>query len=405
MPGSIGSKILSWLNNLFKNISSPLSGFDVMDVKAKEDGDSFSSLFQFQNNEDLKDERTGEAISDIGGNAINLNVLLKAINGKTVLNPILSEIASLGQLDAVQQGSDLLNLLLGKDRVQGEDIDNTLDGAKQRGKDGKHGGLLGLDLTKDSSYVVPLTYKGKDWSYYSIAYKYFKYSLECVCPGKDYGAIENQELTNCSGLISEYLAKVEVIKNESEVQIDINILVKPILVVVQQELRDYYEKAYTKLNENNSNTDEEVSEDQNQNDQQNSDNSGENPTEDTTQQTGDDNGMNTDQTQTASKHIDVTLRKITATSEFEMTAINANYSPSAVLTDMDEILGQPEFIQALPEELTTYSIDVDDDGFDIEPVKSAKNATLVKVYAKYSRQELEHIETFTSFIGCHMAMI
>jgi DNA-binding ferritin-like protein len=34
---------------------------------------------------------------------------------------------------------------------------------------------------------------------------------------------------------------------------------------------------------------------------------------------------------------------------------------------MDEIVGQPEFIESLSEDPTTYAIDVDEDGFDIEP--------------------------------------
>jgi hypothetical protein len=48
-------------------------------------------------------------------------------------------------------------------------------------------------------------------------------------------------------------------------------------------------------------------------------------------------------------------------------AIKASYDYSDVLADIDEIINQDEFIQALPEEPTSYSIDVDDDGFDIVP--------------------------------------
>ena len=69
----------------------------------------------------------------------------------------------------------------------------------------------------------------------------------------------------------------------------------------------------------------------------------------------------------STKQINVTLQKITGSTSFNVTAIKANYNPSEVLSDMDEIISQQEFLDALPEEPTTYEIKVDDDGFDIEP--------------------------------------
>jgi hypothetical protein len=56
-----------------------------------------------------------------------------------------------------------------------------------------------------------------------------EFSLECESPGKDYGAITGKGLQDCGNLIGEYLKNVGLTQSTSEVQIDTDTLVIPIL--------------------------------------------------------------------------------------------------------------------------------------------------------------------------------
>ena len=38
-------KLFSWLDGFLKSMSSPMSGWDMADVKVKQEGDNFSSYF------------------------------------------------------------------------------------------------------------------------------------------------------------------------------------------------------------------------------------------------------------------------------------------------------------------------------------------------------------------------
>ena len=341
MADSFLSKALGWIKNILKTMGSPLSGFDMQDIKVKSEGDQFSELLQFTNG----------SLTTISGENIELYVLLKAINVKEVFSPILSALNNVSDelklaLEQPNKSiSKLLDILLGKDRT-----DNTLASAQQNGT-----GLLGAKFGGSNAFVSSdgVEYEGKNWSWKDIADNYLKYSLECQAEGYDHGAIENQELSNCSRLISEYLVKVGVIDNADEVQVDSGILTFPLLQVIQQWLVKYYQDACKKYADKDAETLDARTEHE----------TGEVATEVEKNlfPNGDYTGVEN------AKHIDVTLQKITGTTSFNMTMIRANYDPSLVLSDMEEIIGQPEFIESLPEELTTYSIEVDDDGFDIEP--------------------------------------
>ena len=84
-----------------------------------------------------------------------------------------------------------------------------------------------------------------------------------------------------------------------------------------------------------------------------------------------------------SKHIDVTLKKITATSEVQLLGLNADYSPSETLSDLEEILSQDEFLDTLTEEPQSFAIAVDDDGYDIEQCEACETdpcATLCETF-------------------------
>ena len=284
------------------------------------------------------------------------------MNFKKAMQPIFKGINSLNP-DNVGQESELLTCLLGKDRPdfnfadeqkdeEGNAIENT----------GTTDGLLGIKLIQggnivEANYKKVWNYAGKQWSWEKIANDYLSYGLECKAEGQQYGGIQNQSLDKCGGLISEYLVKVGVIADESEVQVDVMTLVSPLLARMQAYLVDYYTSAiekYIKQGKYNKPTEEATFEDLEEEEPE------ENPEDLVDEETGGFGGMN------QSKQISVTLHKITGTSEIKMTAIKANYNPSNVLDDMEELLEQDEFIDTLTEEPQTYTINIDDDGFDID---------------------------------------
>jgi hypothetical protein len=355
--------LLGWLKGFLNQMPSPVSGFDILDAKVKEKGDVFSSLFSFDG-ANLKDTN-GNDITDVNGNPIQLNVLLQVLNFKKAMQPIFKGINSLNP-DNVGQESELLTCLLGKNRPdfnfadeqkdeEGNAIENT----------GTTDGLLGVKLIQggnivEANYKKVWNYAGKQWSWEKIANDYLSYGLECKAEGQQYGGIQNQSLDKCGGLISEYLVKVGVIADESEVQVDVMTLVSPLLARMQAYLVDYYTSAiekYIKQGKYNKPTEDENEaefEDLVENEPD------EDAQADAIDNTFGEGGINN------AKQISVTLHKITGTSEIKMTAIKANYSPSTVLDDMEELLEQDEFINTLTEEPQTYTINIDDDGFDID---------------------------------------
>lgn len=361
MAGSFLSKAINWINKFFKTMGSPLSGFNMNDIQVKNTGDQFSELFQFTSGE----------LSTISGKPIDLNVLLVATNAREVFSPILTALNNITDeqkilLESDQPGkSPLLDVLLGTDRT-----DNRLSTAQANGT-----GLLGATLKSGDAYVVSdgASFKGKHWSWKEIGDEYLTYSIECEAVGYDYGALENIKLPKCSASISEYLVKVNVIDNADEVKVDPNLITFPILKTIQEWLTQYYIDACKKY----ANTDAETLNEKNGAEAEQMD------------EVADQIDNAFTETQTASKHIDVTLHKIAGTTSFNMTAIKANYDPSRVLMDMDEIIGQPEFIDTLAEEPTTYSIDVDDDGFDIEPCEECMEISPCESQGQVLRTAIE----------------
>ena len=398
MAFSLG-KVFSWLKSFLSSMPSPVGGFDLDDVKLNTKGDVFSSLFSFSANTDSGIfNKNGQPIQDAGGNKITMQVLLQVINAQDALGPIFS---GLNELEPDFQEEDdkkfeqhqkdaetLLNLLLGTKRTKGGKPDNTYDGAKSR-----KSGLLGFDLAAAETLPdVGLNYKGQFWSWKNIAEKYFKYALECEAPGADYGAIEDITYDQCSNLIGEYLQKSQIVINANEVKVNTFTLVKPIMIAVQEALVKYYQDIYERYKAKFVNEGEEqnVSEKEEAEAKAEADKMAEQQAaaeakEQDMYKNLNEMGFVDSQGNPIkkSKHIDVTLKKITATSEVQLLGLNADYSPSETLSDLEEILSQDEFLDTLTEEPQSFAIAVDDDGYDIEQCEACETdpcATLCETF-------------------------
>ena len=386
------SKVLGWIKGLLRSMDSPMYGFGMNDVQVNTKGDVFSALFSLEaDTENGIINKDGDYVTDLGGNRINMHILMQVANAKTALNPIFTGLNNLGNADGSkkEESQTLLNLLLGSKRTDDQgNVDNTYEGAKERGKNGTmDGGLLGVNLMKAQGWPDKgINYAGQFWSWKSIVEDMLKYNIECQAEDADYGAIENVAYANISNVIGEYLEMMTIIINKSEVQVSERLLVLPIACLIQAKLGEYYTKAYEKYgklgvdqgkdqfqskeeNEEQAKADKAKAEKEAQANKM--DKNGfwkQNPKSEEAH--GLWNSPAAQQQVTpglASKHIDVTLQKITSTSEIKMTAIKATYNPSEVLSDLDEVMDQDEFIAAITEEPQTFAIEVDDDGFDIEP--------------------------------------
>lgn len=395
------STVLGWIKKFMSSMPSPLSGYDIEDAKLNVTDGKYSVLYQLRANggaegePQLKDERGNGDITNIKGEALEFDVLVSAINVKDALAPIYKGLNSLNILDKKEFNS-LMYLLLGDkkyknpepspedasldsanlstdlsdslQKIEGADTDNGYNAAKTRGT-----GLLGVDLEgADSLPDDTVTFEGKAWSWKTIAGNYIKYSLECEAEDCDYGAIENQSLSNCQDLISEYLMKVGLIDGAEEVRISVDDLVKPILLRIKADLTEYYADAYNKYIDNEttaekeqaSETAEEIEDELfGDNDSDDSDNGTQNPSsdmdeEDYADKIGDTFGM--------SKQISVKLKKITASNEIQLLGLGSNYLPGETLDDLEDIIYQDEFMNTLTGDPQSFNIDVDDDGYDIE---------------------------------------
>lgn len=392
------SSILNWLQSFLNQMTSPISGYNIQDAKVKDDGDAISVLYQFnagsttsttvndngeveQDTVTTPDEGKDVALKDIKNNDITLNVLLKAVGVHKTISPLYTGMNQLTASAIARQDSPILDVLLGEDwknwgipKDPNAKTSFSGDGSGFRSADellalaeNAKSGLLGVDFKKSQDIeklTSGATFKSTKWSWYDIT-NALKCAIECQTPGKDYGAIDNQEITNCGNLIAEYLTNQGIIQDTSEVNVSPYLLALPIIIRLQATLKEYFTDAYKKYvigGATGAPQDEEPESDTENNPDADTENTSESDTDVEEDLFPDGEYTGVDQ----AKHIDVTLQKITGTTSFNMTMIRANYDPSLVLSDMDEIVGQPEFIESLPEDFTSYSIDVDDDGFDIE---------------------------------------
>lgn len=439
---SLGS-ILSLFKSFLDSMSSPISGFDMTDVKVNEKGDVFSSVFSF---------KSDSKITDISGEPIDYTVLLQALNGKKVLQPLFDNIAKLPDNSVSSGDKAALCAVLGVDFGPGvgdlmEDSDSgasdqnepvetstltpiTADDTTDQNfadqqntpafQPTKGVGLLGFDFANGDMNQSLGKFAGYDWSWGKIANSYLVYGLECETPGAAFGSIENVKLDRCSDLIAEYLTKTGKLVSTEEIKVDPMTLAKPILMNMQTALIKYFSKVADKITAGDANKKAELADQETEEEQAEKQAQAEKDKMvevydyrddpdgklvDTVDKTTPEgiaklqgyaaqglSGKSGPLGQSdasgnfipASKHIDVTLKKIIATSEIKLTAINANYNPSEVLDDLEEILDQDDFIDVLTEDPQTFAIDVDEDGFDIEPCDECMSAdpcaTLCEVF-------------------------
>ena len=312
---------------------------------------------------------------------------------------------------------DLLNSLLGNDTVVVTDNvaegDITLQPAIQRGKnDPDAGGILGCNL--DLMARTSGGFNNAVWKnfWYKKAFQQLKFSLTCETDTNDAGKVSNQNLIQCVQWIYKYIDLVreenspnasttldntsKVINADDEATQEYktpskedkqqlintaNVLVMPILLKIQDQLRAVYQNKLETddtldflipgkapindkplLPKNNSENEE----------------ANENTTEQNTEE-----GDNVEQPANSSKKITLQLKKIEGSSDLDILALESNYLPGDTLADVDDIINQQEFLDALTEEPETYVIDVDDDGYDIEQCDNCQvdpNASLCEVF-------------------------
>lgn len=344
--------ILGRLSKFLQSMTSPLRGFDVADTKVKETTDGFSELFIL--NKNLKGNN-GEDITNNSNELISLNILLIANTVKATFSPILKVLNNSGNiLDKADEDEAAF-----KETHVVFDILN-----------GKNG-LLTVDPTTDAGFYVnaPIEYKGIAWSWGHLAMDKFVYGVECEAPGKDYGAIDNQTLGNCGKLISEYLVKTQIIDDASEVQIDPETLIKPLLLKIQQWLAKYVENARAKnpklaeaMDARKFSTEDEDIKEFNPLAEDTPESPSEETPSDGTTTEGSEGPMPTE----SSKHITVTLQKIQGSSELDVLALDSTCAPSDTLNYIDDIINQDEFWDVLTEEPQTFGVDIDDTGYEIE---------------------------------------
>lgn len=412
-------KLLGALKGFLNSMSSPLGGYDLDDAKMSAKDGQYSVLYQFGTDHAVKDEN-GEDISTIQGNKIQLNVLLATANVKDAIAPLLSGLNAMDKTlldtpEARRKASDLLAVFLGSGRESGVDEEDehqevgdsvklpndvsSIFAVSDNSSAGAKGGLLGVDLTKTNGIPTDgYTYDGVKWSWDTIMGDLIKYSLECELVGGKYGAIENVTLNDCAKLIPEYLLRMNAISNIDEVNIDVVNLVKPIAIRLQADLKQYYDAAYEKF-DTMKNVKDTSKEDQEADAKAEADKAQAEkdkmveifePTEDGYKSTGKTFDKTTSEgvaqikefaahgyvgeggvslmDLVASKRITTTLRKIQGSTDFELLGLKSNYAPSETLEDLDDIIIQPEFFDALTEEPQTFDIGVDDDGYDIAVV-------------------------------------
>lgn len=348
------TKMLGWLKGFLKSMPSPMSGYNIEDVKVNSKNGVYSALFSLNGENKLADSRTldKDGLTDIKGEAIKLELLISAVNVNEALKPLLSDMNYLKPEDKElsENNSKILDILLGADREDNQFHE----------KNGK--GLLGLD-PKDWSkfFSTNCGYYGRQsWSWGEIAKDYLEYSLECQAAGKDYGAIEHIKFDSCQKLVSEYLMKVGIIQSLSEVQVDPWRLCLPVMLNIQAKLSEYYVDAYNKNVEGKSTAEKEAEAKKQQESQ-----TEEQPQEGTQTETQEEgNNMNPPST-TASKRILVKLQKITASEDISLLGLQSNYTPAETLDDLEDIIYQAEFQDALTGDPQIFDIAVDDDGYDI----------------------------------------
>ena len=240
-------------------------------------------------------------------------------------------------------------------------------------------GLLGVDLQNCSED------EAGEW--YNLAFDDLKYELICETNGThDAGKIDGLNPTECIEWIYKYIEHIgnvpdnkqlsheEKTKQQEEINLknaegrkldseagtaDAFNLVRPILIDIQEQLKKKYQnKLNSELSLDKLIPQEKADDSQNQDE-------GEAESDETTSDEA-EGGSDMTENSNASTHINVTLRKIQATDDIDVLLLEANCPPADTLNYVDDIINQDEFFNTLTEEPQSYSIDVTDEGYDIE---------------------------------------
>lgn len=246
--------------------------------------------------------------------------------------------------------------------------DITVSAAKSR-----NAGILGIDLNTVASKGKLTDPSFKLWR--NIAFDTMRYKLTCECDGYDSGVVSDAKLIDCVVWINKY---INVISNNAEAS-DVRsredklsddrskntaalILVTPILDVIQSELVKMYE---ARLNSSASELDKLIPGNEPKQDEDNSEWDSDKLKQNEANKTSEDTAEPTENT-SSSQHINITLKKIEASDDVSIVKLYSNYSPSDTLSDIEDFISQEAFLSELSDEPQSFTISVDEEGFDVE---------------------------------------
>lgn len=341
-------KLLGILNKLVSSVPSFIDGFDVRSSNVEvKSGGIFISTRQL----------VSTTINDVNGNPLTLNISIGTSNALTneIIATAIKGIKNAENTLAYRNISDVtkaIDILLGAPAVAEDKISNGeyLDVYSKNANDPS---LLNpvLDETASSLNAYDAYWK-------QIAFK-LNYSLNMECPGFTPGKIENKSINDILSLISSYAklsgAVEESVSASNAFQCNATYLVMPILLSIQNYLKEYLDSASDIIYGNEpENTD--------------SENTGSENEDDAADKLADQfDETFTDNFEAAGTKINIKLQKITATSDINLLGIQTDYAPGKALDVVDDILANPNFTDLLTETPQTYEVCVDDDGYDINP--------------------------------------
>lgn len=333
--------LTSWINGIL----SPISSFAMQNGNV--DMDESSGVVHSEIN-----LQSIAKVTDAKGNPIEMTIALAATNVKDILSEPANKVI---ELDRVLTQYLAGEVELDQDSPQLDNADSAIGYfssqiLKDRGEELTSDGLLDAELPKGDSY------NGKIPKVWQDLANQLNYTLTCDSPGKNTGSISNIDLTSVVQLISEYMVKVGLTEffSEAEVNIDVGILLLPILQQIREWLIDYMQPYLDRISSNLGKIDVL-----------------------NTSETADLGGESTMQ----SKKITVTLQKINGSTD--ITLLDGSYAPGEVLTDLDELLSNPEFDAVITETPQTFLVNTEDDNFDIAisetvlPTMSAESLTVL----------------------------
>lgn len=347
--GNLLGKLMGILSKAVSGVPSFMDGFDVRssDVEVKSGGIFISNR-----------QLVSTTINDVNGNPLTLNISIGTSNALTneIIATAIKGIKNAENTLAYRSGNEDVTLaieqLLGDPAVAEDKIDNG-EYIDVYSKNATDPSLLNPVLDETASNLNAYSTYWKD-----IAFK-LNYSLNMECPGFTPGKIENKSINDILSLISSYAklsgAVEESVSASNAFQCNATYLVMPILLSIQNYLKEYLDSAsdiiYGNESEDNGSEDNE-SEDE----------------EDAADNMADQfDETFSDDFEPAGTKINIKLQKITATSDINLLGIQTDYAPGKALDVVDDILSNPDFTDLLTETPQTYEICVDDDGYDINP--------------------------------------